>query len=448
MKNRWKCAAAYLFVVVLLAGLVPIQNTAINRVNAVSIDSSADAGSNASGGANNDASGNASGDVSSDASGDIRTDASADVCVTITDKGDFAVGEDEKHTLMARVPVHITDVDEDGALTFNDAMMITHEQYCKDGYSTSMGDWGLSVSKLWRDESFNFGYYVDDKSAGSPKEPICEGSDIVAYIHKIKNPYQYDNYASFNKKECFVKTNETIELNLAMQGYDENWNMITLPCEDAELGIITLHSLKAQFASMNKVTDASGNASVSFDKPGTYIVSARESASADAAIVPPVCVITVEENTTSQNPEQPVNPVVPQPENPQSGNQQTATLQPTTEMPGTTPDTSVTVSEPDAKALALQKTTQKLSSVKSKKAKQVTVTFKKNKNATGYQVQYSTSKKFTKKTTKTLLVKKTSCTIKKLKSKKTYYVRVRSVRKVNGKNYYGKYSTAKKIVVK
>lgn len=430
MKNRWKCAAAYLFVMVILAGLVPIQNIAINRVNAVSIDSSADA----SGGAGNDVSSNASGDVSSDASGDIRTDASADVCVTITDKGDFAVGEMD--TVMARVPVHVTDVDEDGALTFNDAMMITHEQYCKDGYSTSVGAWGFSVSKLWRDESFNFGYYIDDKSAGGPKEPICEGSDIVAYIQKIKNPYQYDNYSSFNKKECFVKTNETIVLNLAMQGYDENWNMVTLPCEDAELGLIPHYSSKAQFVSMNKVTDASGNASVSFDKPGTYIVSARESASADAAIVPPVCVIRVEDTVTS--------PPITQPEpiKLQQGTLQTGSVNKENEQ------NPVPVSEPDAKALALQKTKQKLSSIKSKKAKQVTVTFKKNKNATGYQVQYSTSKKFTKKTTKTLLVKKTSCTIKKLKSKKTYYVRVRSVRKVNGKNYYGKYSTSKKIVVK
>ncbi|MBO4996548.1 MAG: hypothetical protein J6D02_00955 [Lachnospira sp.] len=444
MKNRWKCAVAYLFVMVLLAGFAPIQNTAINRVNAVSLDSSADVSGDVTTDVSSDASSNASGDVSSDASGDITTNASADVSVTIGNKGEFAIGEDEAHTLMVRVPVHVTDVDEDGALTFNDVMIITHNQYCKDGYNTTIGDWGLSVSKLWGDESFNFGYYVDNQSAMNPKEPIGEGSNIVAFIHKVKNPGQYDNYASFNKKEASVKADEAIALSLTMQGYDENWNVVTLPLEGAELGLITVSSGKVQFTSMNKVTDASGNATISFDKPGTYVVSAREAASADAAIVPPVCMITVEEKKSEPAP-QPVPQ--PDPGKSQQGTPQQGTSQTGAEDKDNT-QVPATVSEPDAKALALQKTKQKISTVKSKKAKQVTVTFKKDKKATKYQIQYSTSKKFTKKTTKSLYSKKPSCTIKKLKSKKSYYVRVRSVRTVNGNNYYGKYSTAKKIVVK
>lgn len=44
--------------------------------------------------------------------------------------------------------------------------------------------------------------------------------------------------------------------------------------------------------------------------------------------------------------------------------------------------------------------------------------------------------------------KKTSCTIKKLKSKKTYYVRVRAYKNVKGKIIYGKWSQIKKMKVK
>ena len=68
--------------------------------------------------------------------------------------------------------------------------------------------------------------------------------------------------------------------------------------------------------------------------------------------------------------------------------------------------------------------------MKSKKKKQITVSWKNNiKNVTGYEIQYSTSKKFTKKTTKTVTAKGKkvkSKKISKLKSKKTYYVRIRA----------------------
>lgn len=92
-----------------------------------------------------------------------------------------------------------------------------------------------------------------------------------------------------------------------------------------------------------------------------------------------------------------------------------------------------------------------LSSVKSKKSRQITVKWKKNSKVSGYQIQYSTSKKFTKKTTKTVTVKKnktTSYTLKKLKAKKKYYVRIRGYKTYKGKNYYSSYSKAKSVTAK
>ena len=53
----------------------------------------------------------------------------------------------------------------------------------------------------------------------------------------------------------------------------------------------------------------------------------------------------------------------------------------------------------------------------------------KKKSCTGYQIQYSTSKKFAKKGTKVLKVNKAKTTyinVNKLKAKKKYYVRFRS----------------------
>ncbi len=88
---------------------------------------------------------------------------------------------------------------------------------------------------------------------------------------------------------------------------------------------------------------------------------------------------------------------------------------------------------------------------KAKAAKKaLVVTWKAVKNVTGYQIQISTNKKF-KKNKKTVTVAKkkaTKKTIKKLKSKKKYYVRVRAYKVINGKKVYGKWSKVKTVTTK
>jgi hypothetical protein len=80
-------------------------------------------------------------------------------------------------------------------------------------------------------------------------------------------------------------------------------------------------------------------------------------------------------------------------------------------------------------------------------ASKKTLTAKWNKvSATGYEVCYSTSSKFTKSTTKTVTIKSAATVSKKitsLKAGKTYYVKVRAYKTVGSKTYYGEYSTVK-----
>lgn len=82
--------------------------------------------------------------------------------------------------------------------------------------------------------------------------------------------------------------------------------------------------------------------------------------------------------------------------------------------------------------------------------KSFTVKWKKQAIQTsGYQVQYSTSSKFTNATTKTVSsTKTTSKKISKLKGKKKYYVRVRTYKTVNGKKYYSSWSKTKTVTTK
>ncbi len=83
--------------------------------------------------------------------------------------------------------------------------------------------------------------------------------------------------------------------------------------------------------------------------------------------------------------------------------------------------------------------------------KQLTASWKALANITGYEVQYSTSKKFTKKTTKTVTIEKAKTkktTIKKLIKGKKYYVKVRAYKTVSGKKVYGAWSSVKNVKVK
>ena len=140
---------------------------------------------------------------------------------------------------------------------------------------------------------------------------------------------------------------------------------------------------------------------------------------------------TVEGNNTPSNPTKPDS--TPTPSNPTIP----AETSPT---PVNKPTTPIKVT--------VKKTT--LKSAKNAKGKKLVVKWKKNTAGNGYQIQYSTSKKFAKgNKTKTISKNKTtSYTIKKLKKKKTYYVRIRTYKKVSGKTYYSGWSSVKKATIK
>lgn len=73
---------------------------------------------------------------------------------------------------------------------------------------------------------------------------------------------------------------------------------------------------------------------------------------------------------------------------------------------------------------------------------------KQSKAATGYQIQYSTSRKFTEKKTMTKTVKNSAITklnVKNLKTFQKYYVRIRSYKTVMQKKYYSNWSMMKSV---
>ena len=142
----------------------------------------------------------------------------------------------------------------------------------------------------------------------------------------------------------------------------------------------------------------------------------------------------------------------------------TATIQTTTNKTDTTTATTQTTTNKTDTTTAnrTQQTTQTInagtqiivgkgkikSAVKKASAKKVVIKLKKVRGASGYEVKVSTSKKFAKKTTKTVDAKKLSVTVKKLQPNKKYFAKVRAYVIVKGTKVYGKYSKAVKIKLK
>ncbi|MBQ6323192.1 MAG: leucine-rich repeat domain-containing protein [Lachnospiraceae bacterium] len=90
----------------------------------------------------------------------------------------------------------------------------------------------------------------------------------------------------------------------------------------------------------------------------------------------------------------------------------------------------------------------KITKVVSSKAGTCTLTWKKDTQAQNFQIQLCQSKSFSSGVKTVWGGKKGKKQIKGLKSKKTYYVRIRAYKKVNGAKWYGKWSAVKTVKIK
>lgn len=203
-------------------------------------------------------------------------DTDAKVYVTISD-GELALVQEE---------VTVTDADNDGALTINDALLIAHNEKfeggAEAGYASSVGDYGLMLNKLWGVENGgSYGYYVNDKSANSLADTISSGDHINAFVYQDTSSWS-DTYCFFDKDNAEAECGEEVELVLSKAAFDADWNPVTLPVDGA---VITVNGEPTDF-----ITDADGKVTVKFEKAGTIIVSA---VSDKETLVPPALVAEV-----------------------------------------------------------------------------------------------------------------------------------------------------------
>lgn len=202
------------------------------------------------------------------------------VFVTIASKG----------TLEAvQVAVPVEDVDGDCVLTVNDALYIAHQNLynggAEAGYAYYTGDYGLSMSKLWGDESGSYGYYLNNTSCISLAAPVKDGDYVTAFVYASAD--WSDIYTCFDINCTAAEAGQTVTLTLNAAGYDANWNPITYPVEGAT---VTINGTATEY-----VTDAEGKVTLNVTEAGTLIISATSST---MTLVPPVCTLTVSATET------------------------------------------------------------------------------------------------------------------------------------------------------
>lgn len=231
----------------------------------------------------------------------------AQVTVSVADQGDL---------VCHRQAVTVTDTDGDDALTISDALAAVHALKNKE-YATETTQWGLSITKLWGNDSGNFGYWVNHASAWSLTDPVEDGDFVYAFVYQDGDAFS-DQYCYFDKTTVSAEEGEAITLTLTGMVYDYNtWTYNPAPVEGA---VITVDGEKTTYK-----TDAEGKVTLKLESAGEHLISAVGEGS---VLVPPACVATVtavQQSGSEQN--QPKPPVQEQPpmedgdttENPSTG---------------------------------------------------------------------------------------------------------------------------------
>ena len=221
------------------------------------------------------------------------------VSFTVSEKGVLAKTSDGKAAV--ELPVTVTDVNSDGILTFDEALVALHEAYCPDGYALN----GNSVRKLWGSEVTAPIVAKNDKilekAVNWKTSTVAEGDKL--YAASVKDTVDYSDCLSyFDKKEVTVDAGKEFTLTLKAAGeYFSGSNYSALNAYSIPVGTWENGSFKAITGAK---TATNGTVTLSFSEAGTYIVTASGTLPGEAddgydtydvncPVSAPYCIVTV-----------------------------------------------------------------------------------------------------------------------------------------------------------
>ena len=191
-----------------------------------------------------------------------------DAYVTLSNAGELAIQQEK---------ITATDLNNDKKVSIDEVLVAAHKAKDKEGdYASANSDWGLSITKLWGDESGLFSYYLNNQMVMTDlNEEVKSGDHLNAFVYK--NADWSDTYTYFDVAEVTAVKGTQFELTLNYVTYNDGFSIAGSK--------IIVNGDETEY-----VTDADGRVKLTFAATGTYVLSAT---SQTETLVPAVCVVTV-----------------------------------------------------------------------------------------------------------------------------------------------------------
>ena len=379
-----------------------------------------------------------------------------EVTLTDEDKKDYGIGlSTETLTPLHALAKYLTEKKGATTETMKNYIMASKSQYGL--YVTGISIDGKSDGSASSDalDGVNWGYAVNNTDPGVGMGSYSLKNNDAVTIYGLWGGGTWPNnvetnYSYFENSTMNTTVSNKTTVSLKGVGYDENYNPIVKSISNATVVAAKYENEASTATTGNAVslvqTDENGTATLSFDKAGTYVLSAyrldndgkHSNISRPYALVKVLAAVTTPTATPTVTPT--ATPTVTPTATPTVTKTATPTVTPTATptvtptatpagdslgkpVPTKTPTATPTPASDDKGIKKVAKTPTKVKVVvkkSKKKKKSVTVSWKKAANAKGYRI--ALSKKKNGKYKKVTDTKKTKYTFKKTKG--TYYVKL------------------------
>ena len=209
--------------------------------------------------------------------------------VTIAEEGKLAEGKDS--TVMGDVPVTVEDRNSDGKHDVGEVLYAVHERYYEGGAANGFDYMDTWMTKLWGKAASASGIFINDIIGSSGLADYVEEGDYVSvFTYSDKTAYS-DKYIAFDKNVYFGSNGETLTINLTGTGYDQSYNVTTVPLSNVKVSILGGNRILG-------TTDENGALAIPSLAEGTYKLKAY---SDDIVTVPAVATIVVKNPSAPQD---------------------------------------------------------------------------------------------------------------------------------------------------
>lgn len=347
-----------------------------------------------------------------------------EVTLTDADKKDYGIGLSTKTlTPLHALAKYLTEKKGATTETMKNYIMASTSQYglFVNGISIDGNSDGSASSDAL--DGVNWGYAVNNTDPGVGMGSYSLKNNDAVTIYGLWGGGTWPNnvetnYSYFENSTLNTTVSNKTTVSLKGLGYDENYNPIVKSISNATVVAAKYENEASTATTGNAVslvqTDENGTATLSFDKAGTYVLSAYrlDSDGKHSNISRPYGIVKVLAAVTTPTAAPTVTPTAT-PAGDSLGKP----------VPTKTPTATPTPASDDKGIKKVAKTPTKVKVVvkkSKKKKKSVTVSWKKAANAKGYRI--ALSKKKNGKYKKVTDTKKTKYTFKKTKG--TYYVKL------------------------